>query len=486
MRPYPCARSRCAARARRARRRSQAHDRLGHQIPCCARRGQCGVSDADVRSGQESRRQASSLHRVPIGCGLAAIVALFIGCAIWLTFTRLAGLIQASGRIEVDSSRHVIEHPTGGIIDKVYVKSGDHVTRGQVLIRLDADDIRTELAIVEASEFAVQAQRARLQAERDGTERIAYPASLWEAAKHREDVAKLVEGQKAIFEARKQSFAQQRADMARQIQQISAQRDGIDTQVSALEREERLIEKELSLRERLKDRGLATSAQILALTREQVSLERQLGALRAQKTQLTVQSGGVVLTASRLQSQRREEIESQLESRNARAIELSARATHLRRELARRTLRAPVNGTVHDVRLRGAHAVLRPAEMAMAIVETGRPLVINARIDPINVDGVAAGQSAILRFPGLSRRISSDLIGKLTRISPDTLTDPVTGESYYQVQVTFDIGQLDTQESSLLVPGMPTEVFLQTEPVSPIRYLLSPFLDFFALGGAAG
>ncbi|WP_078602229.1 HlyD family type I secretion periplasmic adaptor subunit [Thioclava sp. DLFJ4-1] len=444
------------------------------------------MSDACIHSGQGGTCCTPSQHGVPISFGLAAIVALFIGSALWLTVTRLAGSIQASGRIEVDSSRHVIEHPTGGTIEQIYVKSGDHVTRGQVLMRLASDDIRTELAIVEASDFALQAQRARLQAERDGANTVPYPRQLLEAAKLRADVTDLVEGQNSLFEARKQSFAQQRAEMARQLQQIRAQRDGLDAQVTALEREERLIEKELALRERLKDRGLATSAQILALTREQVSLERQLGALSAQKTQLTVQSGGVVLTASRLQWQRREEIESQLESSNARAIELSARTTHLRRELARRTLRAPVSGTVHDVRLRGSHAVLRPAEMAMAIVETGRPLIVNAQVDPTNIDGLEAGQTAILRFPGLSRRISSDVTGTITRISPDTLTDPATGVSYYEARITFDMDELDAEERRLLVPGMPAEVFLQTAPVSPIRYLLSPFLDFFALGGAAG
>ncbi|KFE34864.1 HlyD family type I secretion periplasmic adaptor subunit [Thioclava atlantica] len=424
--------------------------------------------------------------RLPALVGLVAIGILVAGFSLWLLSARLAGAVQANGRVEVDKNRQILQHPVGGVVERLLVKSGDFVREGQVLLRLDTDDERSQLAIVEASYFDLLASRARLTAERDGARKITFPARLTTLAPLRPEVGHLMSGQTSLFEARRHSFAQEQAFLAMQARQIDAQRAGIEAQITALDRQAALIAEELHVQHRLRARGLAQSSRVLALEREKAAIEGRSGALRAQRALVTVQKGEIALSATRLFLQRRETVEAELENTRAKVIELAEREQHLLREIARRELRAPANGVIHEIMIPGERAVLRPAEPALSLIEQDRPLVIIARLAPINIDEVTLGQNATLRFPGLSTRSTLELTGELSRISPDIVTDPTNGASYYQIEVAFDTHQFDDRHKGNLVPGMPAEVFLRTTNNSPARYLLSPFLDFFAEWGTTG
>ena len=50
---------------------------------------------------------------------------------------QLSGAIIASGQIEVDQNRQIVQHPDGGIVAEILVDEGDTVENGDVLIRLD-------------------------------------------------------------------------------------------------------------------------------------------------------------------------------------------------------------------------------------------------------------------------------------------------------------------------------------------------------------
>ena len=51
-------------------------------------------------------------------------------------------------RDAVHGCRMVMQHPTGGVVGQLYVHDGDHVTAGQLLIRLDETASRADLEIV--------------------------------------------------------------------------------------------------------------------------------------------------------------------------------------------------------------------------------------------------------------------------------------------------------------------------------------------------
>ncbi|MBA3912126.1 MAG: HlyD family type I secretion periplasmic adaptor subunit, partial [Rhodobacter sp.] len=143
-------------------------------------------------------------------------------------------------------------------------------------------------------------------------------------------------------------------------------------------------------------------------------------------------------------------------------------------------VRAPVAGIVLGLQVTTPRAVLRAAEPVLYLIPQDRPLVITARIAPIQIDEVAIGQPAELVFPAFSARDTPTLKGKVTLVSADALTDSQTGAIYYTAELQLDDGEQSRLGDRALLPGMPVEVFLQTGRRSPLAYLVQPFTDYFA------
>jgi len=123
--------------------------------------------------------------------------------------------------------------------------------------------------------------------------------------------------------------------------------------------------------------------------------------------------------------------------------------------------------------------VVRAAGPILYIVPSDSALVVDALIEPINIDSVGAGQDAVLRFSAFNSRTTPELMGTVFKISPDAVLDEQTRRSFYRAEVLLKDGELAKLEGQELVAGMPVEVFIQTGERTPLNYLLKPILDYF-------
>src|SRR5207248_499531 len=65
---------------------------------------------------------------------IAALVLGFFGLSAIL---QVGGAVVGSGEVAVESNVKTLIHPTGGILKALMVRDGDHVAKGQLLMRLD-------------------------------------------------------------------------------------------------------------------------------------------------------------------------------------------------------------------------------------------------------------------------------------------------------------------------------------------------------------
>ena len=211
--------------------------------------------------------------RRPVLIGLFGLLLLVGGFGTWAVVSNIAGAIIASGRIEVDRNRQVVQHPDGGVVAEIQVDEGDTVELGEVLIKLDANLLRSELLIAEGQLFELMARRGRLEAERDGESVLTFDEELTTAASGRAEVADLIAGQERLFEARKASVARETEQLEKRRSQISNQIDGIKAQQDSLKRQIELIGKELSNQRSLLDKGLAQAGTVRNLERASADLD---------------------------------------------------------------------------------------------------------------------------------------------------------------------------------------------------------------------
>ncbi len=402
------------------------------------------------------------------------------GFGTWAATTQISGAIIAMGQIEVERNRQVIQHPDGGVVEAILVDEGDSVAEGDILIRLDPTNIASSLATAESQLFELQARRGRLEAERDGVARITFPDEIAARARVEARAAELMDGQSRLFEARATTVASSVEQLRGRRNQISRQIEGIEAQESALEKQLGFIEKELVDQQSLLDRGLAQASRVSSLQREQARLQGSVGELLANAGEAAERISEIELQILQLDSTRREEAITQLRDLQVRELELAETRNTLREQLGRMDIRASVSGIVYGLEVFARRAVIRPAEPLLYIVPQDRPLVIAARVEPVNIDQIAVGQEVTVRFSAFDARTTPELTGEVLQISADAFVDEASRVSFYRAEVRLSEEELARLPDDLaLIPGMPVETFIRTDDRTPIGYLVKPLADYF-------
>lgn len=417
--------------------------------------------------------------RLPMIVGLVALVFLVGGFGVWAVGSNITGAVVASGRIEVDRNRQAVQHRDGGIVSEILVKEGETVAEDQLLIRLDPEELASELAIVEGQLFEIVARNSRLEAERDDLEAIAFDPLLTDSTDP--EAQELMDGQQRLFVARQETLKQQIDQLSERGEQVASQIEGITSQEEALARQLELIREELATQKSLLDRGLAQAGPVLALQREEARLTGQAGNLAASRAEAAGRVTEIDLEILRLATTRREEAITQLRDLSYQELELRERRHTLATRLDRLDIRAPVAGIVYGLQVFGPRSVIRPAEPVLFLIPQDRPLVIASRVPVIHVDQIYAGQEVRLRFSAFDQRSTPELMGQVSNVSADAFTDEATGVSYYRAEIVLSEDQQQRLPEDLrLVPGMPVEAFMRTQDRSPIAYLTKPLADYFA------
>lgn len=418
--------------------------------------------------------------RKPMLIGLIGLLVLVGGFGSWAVFTNISGAIIAGGRIEVDQNRQVVQHPDGGVVAEILVDEGIEVAAGDVMIRLDDTQLKSQLAINESQLFELMSRRGRLEAERDGSETITFDPLLLEAAETNTDVPDLIAGQKRLMAARAESTVNEIDQLEKRRGQIANQIDGIDAQQEALKTQLDLISQELTDQQRLLDQGLAQAARVLSLQREEARLSGTMGDLEAQKAQAGGRITEIDIEILKLGSGRREEAITRLRDLQYRELELREQRLALIEQLDRLDITAPVSGLVYDLQVFALRSVIRPADPVLYIVPQDRPLIINARVEPIHIDKLSIGQEVNLRFSALDQRTTPELKGQVVQISADAFQDERQQASFYRAEIALSEGEQERlPEDAVLIPGMPVEAFIRTDDRTPLAYLTKPLTDYF-------
>ncbi len=416
----------------------------------------------------------------PLWLGGIALAILVGGFGIWAMTATLSGAIIASGQIEVDRNRQIVQHPDGGVVAEILVEEGDLVAADQALLRLDPTILQSELSVVEGQLFEIMARRGRLEAERDEAAEVKIDPILAEAAAQSTEVQDLIEGQRRLFQARAVSLQQKIEQLLKRRTQIADQIVGIKAQQEALQIQFELISQELEAQQSLLDRGLAQVSRVLALQREEAALAGQMGELTAGVAQSEGRITEIDLEILQLASVQREEAITTLRDLQFNELELRERRRTLREQLSRQEIRAPVAGIVYGMSVVTPRSVIRPADPIMFLVPQDRPLIIAAQVEPVHIDEVFVGQDVTLRLSALDAQSTPELTGRVTQISADAFEDEATRIPYYRAEVVLTEGQIARlPEGSTLIPGMPVETFIRTEDRTPLAYLVKPLSDYF-------
>lgn len=411
--------------------------------------------------------------------GYATLAILILGLGGWGVVARISGAVIATGTVEVEGNRQVVQHPVGGVVTEILARDGDVVEQGDILLRLEGDQPRSEHEIVEGQLFELMARQNRLEAQRDGHELITFSDELIERRGEMPKLDELMNAQEEQFVVGRDALHKEQGQLDERASQIEKQIEGLDFQLAAIREQVDLTAQELAAQEKLMEQGLTQLTRVLSLRRDLAQLKGTQGATEAAVAENRAKIVEISLQKLNLETQQREDAIAELREIEFREIELRSRRRALGDEIGRLDIRSPVSGVVYGSTADTLRGVVRPAEPILYIVPQQVELIARAKIDAAKIDQVHAGQDATLRFSAFDSRTTPVVAGKVTKVSADIFTDERTGHSFYKVDVALDDEMMKPLGDRHLVPGMPVEAFISTDVRSPLGYFVKPMADYF-------
>ncbi|MFO7479088.1 MAG: HlyD family secretion protein, partial [Methyloceanibacter sp.] len=135
---------------------------------------------------------------------------------------------------------------------------------------------------------------------------------------------------------------------------------------------------------------------------------------------------------------------------------------------------------------------IQPGGEILSLVPARDKLVLEVKIQPIDIDVVRPGLPATVHFVAYKQRTTPVVDGRVTRVSADAITDQQRPRSQATVadtraDVSYFLATIEVEQEQLsgvpnvkLYPGMPVEAAIVTGERTLLAFLIQPVSDSFA------
>ncbi|MDT8364443.1 MAG: HlyD family type I secretion periplasmic adaptor subunit [Nitrosomonas sp.] len=398
------------------------------------------------------------------------------GFLLWATFAPLDKGVPLSGSVMVATNRKAVQHQTGGIVDEILVREGEKVLAGQHLVKMNDIQVKAQAEVTRAQLITARAVEARLIAERDNHATIDFPAYLME---NRHDLRV-----SEVITLQNQLFASRQSAMKHDLAAINENIAGLKRQLSGLSASRNSKQQQLGfLREQLENM-LALAADGFVPRNRVLELERTRAQLIGEMSEDTGNIGRIQRQIAELELRRVQRVEEyqgevrqQLTDIQRDSQSLQSRLIAQDFELDNAVVRAPVDGIVVGINVFTQGGVVGPGARMMDIVPSEDVLVVEGQIPVHLIDRVHTGLEVDLIFSAFNQNKTPHILGEVTQVSADRLTDEQTGIPYYMMKAQVKPESMVLLAKHQIRAGMPVEIFVKTGERSLMNYLLKPILD---------
>jgi len=431
----------------------------------------------DMMAAMSQQKPAKEPYDRFLWMGFIAIFLLIGIGLVWGSLAKIKGAVIAPGVVVVEGKPKTLQHLDGGIVGEIFVKDGDVVQEGDIVMQLDPTMLGANEELVNTRLRETMARVARLEAERDSKREITWPEDLL-GAKSNPIVAAAMIGQENLFKARRVAAYGQVEQLEQRIAQSKDQIDGLNSLIRSKESQTMKIREEAQAKRTLVEKGWLAKPVILTLEREELRLKGDVANHKSEIARLLNSISETDVQILQLRRERQAEVLTELRQADTEASDFREQLTTASDQLRRIDVIAPVTGTVHNMTVTTVGGVVAPGQEIMQIIPADDRLIIEAQVEPADIDQIYPGQKTTVRLSAFNMRTTPEMNGLVIQSSADRIIDQVTGMPYYSVKIEIPPNELARLPKNLtLLPGMPAESFMQTDSRSVLSYILKPATD---------
>jgi HlyD family secretion protein/epimerase transport system membrane fusion protein len=407
------------------------------------------------------------------------VAVLGFGFGGWAALAPLTSAAVAPGVVKVDTNRKTVQHLEGGIIREILVHDGDLVTKGQVLVRLDSIDANADRDAKRAKLDALAAQEARLIAEQDNIAAVVFPETL-QSRQTEPLVREMLEGQRKLFVDDQRAISDQVNVWVQRIEQFRAQIASLQAQIISIREQIPLFEEQLQDQRYLLAKGLSLKPKLLELERQLVAAKGEIEANKGKTLSLQEQIGEAEAQIMSVRSVRAKSVSEELRDVQSKRSDAAEELRKFVAKAGRTDVVAPQDGTILNMKFFTVGGVIPPGGAILDLVPLQDRMVLEVKIQPLDIDVVRLGLPATVRFIAYKQRITPAVQGVVNWVAADITTDEKTNAQYYLARVEVSASEISLAPQVRLYPGMPVDVSIVTGERTLLSYLLQPLADSFA------
>lgn len=406
-------------------------------------------------------------HPLARQLGFSAI-AFFLIAVTWAVFGKVDIVAVAEGKIVPSSRVQQIQPLEKGVIKHIYVREGQQVRTGELLVEMDRTSTLAERGRIgnelQKLEEVVVRERAFLgMLEHDAGFSPGVVTGLQ---------AELLDQQWQKFQAQQSALQSQlknrRAEKQVNLEVINKLREILPINVKRTNDLKALAEK------RLVARDLYLQAEELRITQQQ-----DLAAAHARDVQLDAAIVETESNWSALQAQVREETLTAITNAEREALSLRQQLARVSDVADKQLLYAPVSGQVKDLAVNTEGGVVLEAQQLMVIVPDAAQLEVEAWLPNKDIGFVSKDAMAVIKVNTFPFTKYGTVSAQVMRIADDAVADEKTvrenGGLMYRMGLLMSRNTIwvDGHEEKLM-PGMQVTAEIITGRRRIIEYFLSP------------
>jgi HlyD family secretion protein/adhesin transport system membrane fusion protein len=383
----------------------------------------------------------------------------------WTACTKIKEMARTTGEIIPSSYVQSIQHLEGGIVKEILVRDDDSVKKGQVLIRLEGENVHADHKRVLAKLHHLRLKAARLRAFISGN-REEFNRLTKKISRHstEEDLlASMLDGLK-----------RQQEILTQQLNQKKEQKKLLEEQLETAKKALQIAKTAFKTQNQLYKERLVAETTYLAVVREMNQQQGQVNQLTVKVNQAREAISEYEWRLQSLLVETRNKALEKLGSIEGEMAETEALQKKLADQIARLDIRSPVDGLVKGLEVHTIGGVIAPGRQLMEIVPAGSDLLAEVKISPNDIGHIKVGYPVIVKITSYDFSRYGAINGTVTGLSATTFANQ-HGQTFYKGMISLEKNYVgNTEGQNMILPGMIVNADIITGEKSLLAYFLKP------------
>ncbi|MDB2562564.1 HlyD family type I secretion periplasmic adaptor subunit [Sulfurimonas sp.] len=383
---------------------------------------------------------------------------------VWASFAEIDEITRGDGDVVPYGQNQIIQNLEGGIVESILIREGQLVKTGQVILKINNSKSTSTSMSNEMKFRELEARRMRLHAE----------ANILEYKTNKITLQSELEEQ--LYNSNKLEFQAKDRSLYKQVQQRKQEYKEAQAKIKTLRKSLEFVMEEIAMTAPMVRQGVKSKVDFLQLKREANGIENEIESAELSLPRLK-------FAIEEYQEKRIEAkqlfiniAKKELNEVTAEISRLKTQQIALSDQVDRTMVKSPVDGIVQTLFVNTVGGVIKPGADLIEIVPTDKRLSLDVKIKPSDIAFIRPGAEVKVKISAYDYAIHGGLIGKVVKISPDTITDKKEN-TFYMINVETEKNHLGTVENPLnITPGMMASVDIVTGKKTVMQYMLKPIL----------